>query len=170
MNSVLCGDGYVAETASNKLCFGASFMLAQTRMEASSGETLGNLEKLRKLSSQLHDCVMQLTPDKLTNRVSIRTSTPDYLPIVGPVAIAGQITADFQHLKKDSNYRFSCKGSYYRGLYVNVGHGSKGLATTPIAAEIITDYIFNAPFALESDSVEALHPARFLIRTLIKNR
>jgi tRNA 5-methylaminomethyl-2-thiouridine biosynthesis bifunctional protein len=170
LNTVLCGDGYAARTADNQLCFGASFVLSSTNTDIKQSETLGNIQKLNSLSSYLHKNVITLPPTMMVDRASIRATTPDYLPIVGPIADNQKIKSDFFHLTKDSNYRFSSLGSYFDGLYVNVGHGSKGLTTSPLAAEIISDYIFNAPFSIDTNIIEALHPTRFTIRALVKNR
>lgn len=170
LTTVLCGDGYAAETEDNNLCFGASFVLAETQTNICPAETDGNFNKLNRLSKKLYQEITNLPSNQFTNRASVRTSTPDYLPIVGPVAIDAMIRQKFGHLQKDSNYRFACKGSYYSNLYVNVGHGSKGLTTAPIAAEIISDYISNAPFSLGIKLTEALHPTRFTVRRLIKNK
>jgi tRNA 5-methylaminomethyl-2-thiouridine biosynthesis bifunctional protein len=170
LKTVLCGDGYVAKTADKKLCFGASFVLGETNTDINEAETLDNLGKLRHLSATLHKGVTKHPTAEMANRVSVRATTPDYMPLVGPVADDEKIRQDFFHLTKDSNYRFSSVGSYYEGLYVNVGHGSKGLTTSPISAEIISDYIFNAPFSIDRSIIEALHPTRFTIRALIKNR
>ncbi len=170
LNTVLCGDGYVAKTSDQKLCFGASFVLGETNTDINETETLDNIGKLRHLSASLHKGVISHPTTEMANRVSVRATTPDYMPLVGPVADDEKIRQDFFHLTKDSNYRFSSLGSYYDGLYVNVGHGSKGLTTSPISAEIISDYIFNAPFSIDRSIIEALHPTRFTIRALIKNR
>jgi tRNA 5-methylaminomethyl-2-thiouridine biosynthesis bifunctional protein len=59
-------------------------------------------------------------------------------------------------------------GAYIPGLYVNVGHGSRGLTSTPLCAELLAAHICNEPRPLPRDLMQALSPARFVIRKLIR--
>ena len=61
-------------------------------------------------------------------------------------------------------------GSYLPGLYLNIGHGSRGLAYCPLSAELLAGVINNEPLPMARELANALNPARFLIRDLIKNR
>ncbi|HLS98177.1 MAG TPA: hypothetical protein VK018_05590, partial [Porticoccaceae bacterium] len=52
----------------------------------------------------------------------------------------------------------------------NGGHGSRGLTYAPLAAELIASGICGEPAPLPRGLAIALHPARFLIRDLKRNR
>ena len=73
---------------------------------------------------------------------------------------------DFAMLSKNTKYSFTKKPDYLQGLYVNAGHGSRGLITCPLAGEILASMINGDPIPLPADILEALNPARFLVRDL----
>ena len=50
------------------------------------------------------------------------------------------------------------------GLYVNSGHGSRGLITAPLAGEALAAALHGDPAPLPGPLLEALHPNRFLLR------
>lgn len=50
------------------------------------------------------------------------------------------------------------------------GHGSRGLAYTPLAAEFLAALLQGEPWPLERSLANALHPARFLIRRIIRGQ
>nr|WP_234406056.1 hypothetical protein [Methylobacillus glycogenes] len=52
------------------------------------------------------------------------------------------------------------------GLYVNTGHGSKGLTTAPLAAEILASAICAEPSPVDAILLAALDPNRFVLRKL----
>jgi tRNA 5-methylaminomethyl-2-thiouridine biosynthesis bifunctional protein len=76
----------------------------------------------------------------INGRVSFRSSTPDRMPYVGPM-FAGE---------NDDN----------RGLYLNIGHGSRGGAACGLSAEILAAYIENEVFPCDSDVIRTLSPRR----------
>ena len=108
--------------------------------------------------------------DSLSGRVSQRCTTPDYLPIVGPVADSAAMRARFGALAKNANAAIAEPGAYCANLYVNVGHGSRGLTSTPLCADLLAAQITGAPRPLPRALIQALSPARFLLRDLIRKR
>ena len=56
------------------------------------------------------------------------------------------------------------------GLYLSSGHGSRGLTSTPLAAEVLASQICGEPIPLSRELQRALAPARFLLRDLARNR
>ena len=52
----------------------------------------------------------------------------------------------------------------------NRGHGSRGLSSTPLAAELIASQIMGESPPLSRELCRALSPARFLVRDLARNR
>jgi tRNA 5-methylaminomethyl-2-thiouridine biosynthesis bifunctional protein len=51
-----------------------------------------------------------------------------------------------------------------KGLYGLLGLGSRGLSWAIIAAEVLACQLNNDPAPLEADLIQALDPARFLLR------
>ncbi len=58
---------------------------------------------------------------------------------------------------------------WLEGLYVNSGHGSRGLITAPLSGELIAAWLNDEPLPLPRDVAEACHPNRFALRALIRN-
>ena len=57
---------------------------------------------------------------------------------------------------------------YVPNIYVSTAHGSRGLCTAVLGAEVICDLIFDRPLCIEKSLFDELHLARFLIRKLKK--
>lgn len=167
LKTVLCGDGYIAPAINNQHCVGASFILHTDETAPSWDEHRQNLANAEALSPALADLMVA---DVNSGRASFRCTTPDYLPIVGPVAHADAMKELFAPLRRDAKTTIDSPGSYHPGLFANVGHGSRGLAYTPLCAELLASLIANHPLPLPRDQIQALHPARFLIRDLGRNR
>jgi len=51
-----------------------------------------------------------------------------------------------------------------KGLYMNAGHGSRGLSYAPISSEIIAAYITGEIPPVEPDLVWAIDPRRYPVR------
>ena len=54
------------------------------------------------------------------------------------------------------------------GLYVLAGLGSRGLTAAPLAAEVIASELFQEPSPVPRALQQALAPARFLKRAIIR--
>nr|WP_314181591.1 bifunctional tRNA (5-methylaminomethyl-2-thiouridine)(34)-methyltransferase MnmD/FAD-dependent 5-carboxymethylaminomethyl-2-thiouridine(34) oxidoreductase MnmC [uncultured Campylobacter sp.] len=57
---------------------------------------------------------------------------------------------------------------YVPNIYVSTAHGSRGLCTAVLGAELICDLIFDRPLCIEKSLFDELHLARFLVRKLKK--
>jgi tRNA 5-methylaminomethyl-2-thiouridine biosynthesis bifunctional protein len=91
------------------------------------------------------------------------------MPQVGPVPIYDKFISQYQKLNKDKNWRFeNTAAPNYNGLFINIGHGSKGLITCPLSAEHLASMMLNHPSPLPKNLSNAIHPARFVIKQLIK--
>lgn len=167
LRTALCGEGYIAPAIDGQHCAGASFVLKTDETALSWDEHQQNLANAAALSPAFKDLTIE---DISLGRVSFRCTTPDYLPIVGPVAQAETLMERFAPLRRDAKTVIDSPGIYYSGLFINVGHGSRGLAYTPLCAELLASQIANHPLPLPRDLIQALHPARFLIRDLGRNR
>ena len=60
------------------------------------------------------------------------------------------------------------KSKLQKNLFVNFAHGSRGLGTAILGANLIMDLVLARPLCIERSLFFELHPARFLIRKLKK--
>jgi tRNA 5-methylaminomethyl-2-thiouridine biosynthesis bifunctional protein len=175
LNTVICSEGYIApanNTAGGSLehCPGATFNLRDNETALRTQDHQTNLKHLHEHLPALATGWNELNPETLMGRVAFRCATTDYLPVVGPAPVLENFLQDYAPLRKDARSFVPVAGSYWPGLYVNLGHGSRGLAYTPLCAELLAAHICDEPLPLARDLVQALQPARFIIRNLQRNR
>lgn len=72
----------------------------------------------------------------------------------------------FSLLRHNAKARIDQPGAYWPGLFVNTGHGAKGLTSTPICAAIIDALLSGDALPVSAELYPQLHPARFLMRGL----
>ncbi|WP_051234810.1 bifunctional tRNA (5-methylaminomethyl-2-thiouridine)(34)-methyltransferase MnmD/FAD-dependent 5-carboxymethylaminomethyl-2-thiouridine(34) oxidoreductase MnmC [Marinimicrobium agarilyticum] len=166
----LCGDGYLAPAASDYHCLGATFNLGDTNPEVTERDHRANLEQLSQFGPEVGALFGNEPPETAEGRVAFRCATPDYLPLVGPVPDVDAFLRDYAPLRKDARLNLPVAGQYRPGLYLNLGHGSRGLCYTPLSAELLAAHVTGEPMPLDNELVQALHPARFMIRDLMRNK
>src|SRR5690606_32385646 len=137
LKTVVCTEGYVSPAVHGRHCLGATFTPDDNGAEVRQQDHLANLALLAGLSPELHAAASK---QQLSGRAALRCATPDYLPMAGPVldhvALAARPprhTADPAALP------------WLPGLYVNTGHGSKGLINGPFCAELLASAIAGEP-------------------------
>ncbi|UZJ45935.1 bifunctional tRNA (5-methylaminomethyl-2-thiouridine)(34)-methyltransferase MnmD/FAD-dependent 5-carboxymethylaminomethyl-2-thiouridine(34) oxidoreductase MnmC [Marinimicrobium sp. C6131] len=170
LSTALCGDGYLAPTDGARHCLGATFNLHETDTDLKERDQRQNLDQLAQFGPEVANLFADQPLASLEGRVAFRCTTPDYLPLVGPAPDQAAFLEDFAALRKDARLNISRPGRYHRGLFINVGHGSRGLCYTPLSAELLAAHIEREPMPLDRELVQALHPARFLIRDLMRNK
>jgi tRNA 5-methylaminomethyl-2-thiouridine biosynthesis bifunctional protein len=109
-------------------------------------------------------------PTALPAKVGLRCASPDYLPLVGPVPDRQAFLQDYAALRRNARQAIAQRGRFLPGLYLNTAHGSRGLTSTPLAAELLASMICGEAQPLSRELSRALAPARFIIRDLIRNR
>jgi tRNA 5-methylaminomethyl-2-thiouridine biosynthesis bifunctional protein len=170
LRTVVCAEGYVAPPRANEHTLGASFDFHSDDLAPSVAEHAGNLELLKEISSDLAERLQAdaLDPATLQGRAAFRCTSPDYLPIVGPLADAEAFAERYAVLAKDARQVPEAPCPWLPGLYVNSGHGSRGLITAPLSGELIAAWLEGEPLPLPRTVAEACHPNRFALRRLIR--
>jgi tRNA 5-methylaminomethyl-2-thiouridine biosynthesis bifunctional protein len=146
---VLCREAYLTPAANGIACAGATYDLdADPRLRAASQQE--NLERLRALVSSPTAGVGA----PLRGRVGFRCVAPDRLPLVGALP-------DFDAAGSTERLRELPR---HPGLFSLLGYASRGLIWAPLCAELLAARLENEPLSLESNLVDALDPARFVLR------
>jgi tRNA 5-methylaminomethyl-2-thiouridine biosynthesis bifunctional protein len=146
---VLCREAYVTPPSHGICCAGATYDTDPdpTLWQASHDE---NLSKLRALLSDPH--AAEGAP--LQGRVGFRTVAPDRLPLVGRLP-------DFDAAGGTERLRDVPR---HPGIHGLLGYASRGLTWAPLAAELLAAQLEGEPLPLEAGLVDALDPARFVLR------
>ena len=169
LKTVVCAEGYIAPGRLGEHTLGASFDFNNEDLTTTAAGHQGNLDLLQEISPDLTQRLgEQLDPETLQGWAAFRCTSPDYLPIVGPLADPQSFAHTYAVLRKDARQVPDAACPWLEGLYVNSGHGSRGLITAPLSGELLAAWINNEPLPLPRAVAQACHPNRFMLRTLIK--
>ncbi|MDR3443039.1 MAG: bifunctional tRNA (5-methylaminomethyl-2-thiouridine)(34)-methyltransferase MnmD/FAD-dependent 5-carboxymethylaminomethyl-2-thiouridine(34) oxidoreductase MnmC [Legionella sp.] len=159
----LCAEGHVLPALDGMHYLGATYELKAADSQIKNQDDTLNLAKLS-----------QLTPDVLWSETvmehwaGVRATTTDYLPIVGQIPIQDAFTHLYAGLESNSKRWVAAEAPCYPGLYACAGFGSRGLTTVPLCAEWLASLINNEIGFLPRTLVQALSPARFLRKNIIR--
>jgi len=129
-----CHRGYLTPSMQGLHCMGATFARTHEQPTPTAADNVHNSQELRdNLPQHWH----ALGGEQLVvagSRVEYRCQTPDYVPVVGAIS---------PH------------------LFINVGHGSRGLTHTPLSAELIGALLTGEPWPTGKYIGTLLQPERF---------
>lgn len=169
LNTVLCAEGYVAPPLDGVHTLGASFRFKAPDLTLSVDEHQENLDLLKKLSEPFYTA-LNADQAPLKGRAGYRCTSPDYLPVVGPVSDAQTFAALYHKLGKDSRLRPTTPCPWIEGLYVTTAHGSRGLISAPLCGEILAAWLNNEPLPVPVELAQACHPNRFALKKVIRRQ
>lgn len=158
LKTVVCTDGYVSPAVAGTHCVGATFSPNDVSNDIRLSDHATNLAMLRRMSPELYQSLSQ---QLVSGRVALRCATPDYLPMAGPLLDSTALSANPPRYNADP-----ATLPWLAGLYVNTGHGSKGLINAPLCAEMIACTINGEPAPVDAKLLAALDPNRFMLRKL----
>ncbi len=172
LRTVVCAEGYVAPPRDDEHTLGASFDFHSQDTTPTVAEHRGNLALLEQISADLAErlAARACDPQQLEGRAAFRCTSPDYLPIVGPLADSAAFNAAYAVLGKDARQVPAVACPWLEGLYVNSGHGSRGLITAPLSGELVAAWMTGEPLPVPRPVAEACHPNRFALRRLIRGQ
>lgn len=168
LRTVVCHEGYISPALPGRgHCLGATF-------QPGSNDTAVHLEdhtaNRELLAGVLPGLAESLTPETAwAGRAALRCQTPDYLPLAGPVAEREAFLASYAGLR-DGKVMAYPDLPVLPGLYVNLGHGSKGFSQAALVAEILAAELNGEPAPVSAAVLEALHPMRFWARELRRGK
>ena len=172
LSTVVCAEGYIAPVRQDEHTLGASFDFNSDDLTPNSADHTSNLQLLEEISPALARSLNAATLDheQLQGRAAFRCTSPDYLPIVGPLADTTVFADAYAVLSKDARQVPETPCPWLDGLYINSGHGSRGLITAPLSGELIAAWLNDEPLPVPIDVAQACHPNRFALRSLIRNK
>ena len=106
----------------------------------------------------------------LSTRAGFRLSTPDKLPLIGPVCDPEMLERLYARALRGGRFDLSRLPPLPArpGEWVLTGLGSRGITTSTLCGEILAAMMLGHPLPIELDLLEHLHSARFFIRNLRK--
>ena len=172
IKTVVCANGYISPARHDNHTIGASFNFGEDSQAATLAEHRSNLDLLHELAPSLQNqCATDaLDLEQLKGHAAFRCTSIDYLPLVGPVAQHDAFMQTYADLRKDARLPLQYPCPWQQGLYVNTAHGSRGLISAPLAAELLSAWICAEPLPLPLDIAQHCHPNRFAVRALMRNK
>ena len=133
--AVVCASGYLAPTAAGLHMMGATHGFNDEAVDVRLADHAANLSRLGEISPALAKAmnINSLDVRQLGGRASVRASLPGALPLVGELL---------------------------PGLYTSLGHGTRGLITAGLSAELIAAAAVGQLLPLPTTIINALSPTR----------
>jgi len=110
----------------------------------------------------------QIEQTSLNGTVGYRLHSLDRMPIVGPAPNYEKLNAHFKNLGQKRLRLESIEQYNLPGLWLNTAYGSHGLLYSLLASRHLAALITNDISSIQTDLSNALHPARFYIKSLKK--
>lgn len=144
--TTLCHSGYLSPALAGIHCVGATFDLHDASPTPRPEDDQRNLQELATHLPH-HWRALGGENARITgNRVGFRCQSPDFLPLAGRVpGLEGRV-------------------------WLSAAHGSRGIAGTPLCAEVIAARMDHEPAPADSGILEAIDPGRFIKRRQQKGR
>ena len=156
LKSVLCYDGYLIPDVSGRDVVGATFDHNNSCAEADPEQSAALLRRLSPWTEQPFEHSLEAAD----SRVSFRAMSRDRLPLVGPLPDLASLAAWRPPFRNESEI-LDC---VVPGVYLSVGHGSRGIISSHLAGEILAHYIYADPAPIERELLRASLPQRFALR------
>jgi len=164
ISHVICADRYFIPENDGQHVIGASYEINSSHDNLSAEKQLENIALINQ------QCCLDFNENSpLLGRTSYRATTADYLPQIGGWYDEADFINKYSLLKHGPTHCDFPMPQTNNGLYINCGHGSRGLISAYYSAEILASLITNRSNIAEQSIRHSIHPARFLINRLKRN-
>ncbi|MCB1672777.1 MAG: bifunctional tRNA (5-methylaminomethyl-2-thiouridine)(34)-methyltransferase MnmD/FAD-dependent 5-carboxymethylaminomethyl-2-thiouridine(34) oxidoreductase MnmC, partial [Pseudomonadales bacterium] len=123
-------DRYLCPALQHRHSIGASYSPHQTFIEDSQAADRDNLSGALAAFAGL---TVPLLPE---SRASVRCNSGDYFPVVGPLPDYADFVRVYAPLARDASTVCEDTARHWPGLFINVAHGSYGMASCPVSGEL----------------------------------
>ena len=156
-------DGYIVPNVNGVHIIGSTFDPFDSSLELSIEDNIHMLQKLKTLFPKIN-------PEdgrSMLGRVGFRAMSSDHLPMVGPIPDRIEFEKDYSDLWKANMFKDYPNGKYLPGLYVSCAHGSKGILSSYLAANVIASMITNESLLIDTKLIDKINPSRFTIQSFV---
>ena len=168
IKTIICGTHYCSPAVDGMHSIGATYAPNDVKPHLNAIDTRSNLQALRHISPDIYASILD---KNLNGRVAWRSQTLDYLPLTGQLINEENLRANPPRYNANP-----ADLPWLKGLYVNAGHGSKGMITAPLCGELIARLAIKESIQIKLDDlldnffenslISRLNPSRFLLREL----
>ena len=168
LKTVLCHKGYFTPAYLGHHCMGATFEKNSKSRDVTEQDNKTNREQLLNFYSH---CEFATSLGNISDaKAAVRCSFIDHLPMAGEWAEQVDYTKAFANLRQGKRYQYQPLNKTQQGLHILTGFGARGLCSAPLAAEHLVSHLSGEPSPMSERVSQAIHPARFIVRDLIRNK
>ncbi|MFK8011613.1 MAG: bifunctional tRNA (5-methylaminomethyl-2-thiouridine)(34)-methyltransferase MnmD/FAD-dependent 5-carboxymethylaminomethyl-2-thiouridine(34) oxidoreductase MnmC [Marinicellaceae bacterium] len=161
--------GYITPQWHGKQSFGATFDPMKIEDYFSPAKSQANHWQRNKALWAQSGYEKLLEPvESDQSRAGIRVTTPDHLPVCGPIIDQQQFKQDYHDICHGKKWKQYPKPDHLNNLYLLTGLGSRGFTSAPLLAEFLCNQITGHVSAFDSCLQQLIHPNRFLYKSLKK--
>lgn len=146
-------------------CIGATYQAKTILDEQESIDTETLLQEGRERHSSFASLKKE---DVVSSRVGYRLSTPDKMPLIGPLCDPEKLKQDYSIILRSGKAESDSALRAESGEWMITGMGSRGITFSSYGAEILASMMTGQIIPIESDLLEHIHSARFIVRNLKK--
>ena len=168
LKTVLCHKGYFTPAYLDHHCMGATFEKNSKSREVTEQDNHTNREQL--LSFYNNTEFATSLGDISSAKAAVRCSFIDHLPMAGEWVEQTDYTHAFANLRLGKRYQYQALKKPQQGLHIFTGFGARALCSAPLSAEHLISSLNNEPRPLSERVSQAIHPGRFIVRDLIRNK
>lgn len=158
-------DGYVTPAYRGFHYTGASYVSNADNCELNADEHTENFNRL----AHAVPSVFSVT-DEPTGRVGFRAVSEDRVPVVGAVPDCHAFERNYSDLRHGKPVDKYCNAEYLPDLYITAAHGSRGMCSSFLSAEIIASMASSEILPVRRTVADYINPSRFIIRRLRRGR
>ena len=162
LKSILCQRHYLTPAHGGAHSLGATYRLGDSQLDSRPGDNSENLGFVENMAAFAGSQVVGA-------RTGVRATTPDYLPLCGPVPNPESLGRSHGYLAQDARQLKDIPIESVAGLYCLRGLGSRGFTYAPLCALHLARQICGLHSPLPDHLQRAMHPARFAIRGIIRS-
>ena len=159
-SSIQQQDLYLTPFHNGKQVLGATFQRDDHELDVRESDQAALLAQAQQVFP------LQLNNKTIHGRVSFRSCGPDRMPVVGPVIDVTDFNQRFADLRHGRTWQSYDDAQYMPGLYLSVGHGSRGITGSLLAAQINRACLLGEPLPIAAKTWQAIASQRFCYRQL----
>ena len=157
--------GGYAIYAEDLTLIGATFDHNDFELELREGDHEHNLSEFNKALNQ-----SKTMDDIQGGRVSWRATTPDHLPIAGPIYSKSDFWDKYASALRGGKDTSLHDSDLLPEVFMIGGLGSHGLNYASLSADVLLHHIAGAPAPVSNRLLKSVHPMRFFVRQIQKNQ
>ncbi len=153
--------GYLTPAVAEHHLIGATYEKGVSDVDLSPSADRENIQKQREHLGEFATTLGQMTSAHAATRVV----SPDRFPYVGALPDFSEYEKSYANMNFGRSWRVWPTPKYHPGLYISSAFGSRGLTTAGLSAELLACLINNEPLPISRNTLHALHPARYFIKS-----